>query len=46
MFTPNGLSVIARVRSISSRSLSGVGWVSAVMMPSPPAFETALASSA
>src|SRR5690606_6897635 len=45
-FTPKGLSVIVRQRAISAASASGVGWVSAVRMPSPPAFETAAASSA
>ena len=46
MFTPNGLSVSAWQRSISARSASGLGWVSAVRMPSAPALDTALASSA
>ena len=45
-FTPNGLSVISRQRAISFASSSGVFWVRPVMMPSPPAFETAAASSA
>ncbi len=45
-FTPNGLSVMPRQRSISRRRSSGVGCVSAVRMPSPPALETADASSA
>ena len=44
--TPNGWSVIARQRAISSASACGVGWVSAVSTPSPPALETADASSA
>ena len=46
MFTPKGLSVIERQRSISLRRSSGVGCVSAVRMPRPPAFDTAEASSA
>jgi hypothetical protein len=41
MFTPKGLSVIARQRSISALNAAGVGWVSAVRMPRPPAFDTA-----
>src|SRR5690606_30777892 len=45
-FTPKGLSVIVRQRAISAASASGVGWVSAVRMPRPPALETAAASSA
>ena len=45
-FTPNGLSVISRQRAISFASSSGVRWVRPVMMPSPPAFDTADASSA
>ncbi|MNL56312.1 hypothetical protein D3C87_1797980 [compost metagenome] len=45
-FTPNGLSVISRQRRISSARSSGVGCVSAVRMPSPPALETAEAISA
>jgi len=45
-FTPNGLSVISRQRAISFASSSGVFWVSPVMMPRPPAFDTAAASSA
>src|SRR5262245_43079724 len=45
-FTPNGLSVILRQRSISARSASGDGCVSAVRMPRPPALDTAAASSA
>jgi len=44
--TPKGLSVISRQREISLRRSSGVGWVSAVRMPRPPAFDTAEASSA
>jgi len=46
MFTPNGLSVIARHRAISRARSSGVGWVSPVTMPRAPAFDTAAASSA
>ena len=46
MFTAKGLSVIDRQRSISSASALGLGWVSAVIVPRPPAFDTALASSA
>jgi len=46
MFTPNGLPVIARQRSISALKAAGVGWVSAVKKPRPPAFDTAAASSA
>jgi hypothetical protein len=46
MFTPIGLSVISRARLISAASFSGVGWVSAVIMPRPPASDTAAASSA
>src|SRR5690606_8579562 len=45
-FTPKGLSVIVRQRAISAASASGVGCVSAVRMPRPPALETAAASSA
>src|SRR5471030_1997089 len=45
-FTPNGLSVSERQRAISSVSFSGVGWVSAVMKPRPPALATAATSSA
>src|SRR5690625_68265 len=45
-FTPNGLSVISRQRAISLRRASGVGWVSAVRMPKPPALDTAEAISA
>ena len=33
-------------REVSARNASGLGWVSAVRMPNPPAFETAEASSA
>jgi len=44
--TPKGLSVMRRQRSISRRSSSGDGCVSAVMMPSPPALDTAEAISA
>ena len=45
-FTPNGLLVISRQRAISLARFSGVRCVRPVMMPSPPAFETAAASSA
>ena len=45
-FTPNGLSVISRHFAISFASSSGVFWVRPVMMPRPPALETAAASSA
>ena len=45
-FTPNGLSVMSRQRAISLASSSGVLCVRPVMMPSPPAFDTAAASSA
>ena len=45
-FTPNGLSVISRQRAISAARASGVRWVRPVMMPSPPALDTAAASSA
>lgn len=44
--TPKGLLVIVRQRRISLRKCSGVGWVKAVKIPRPPAFETAEASSA
>ena len=44
-FTPNGLSVISWQRLIAAASFSGVPSVSAVIMPSPPALETADASS-
>ena len=44
--TANGWSVIVRQRAISAASASGVGCVSAVSTPRPPAFETAAASSA
>jgi hypothetical protein len=48
--TPNGFDVSARHLRISLRSASlpagGCATVSAVMMPRPPAFETAAASSA
>ena len=36
LFTPKGLSVIPRQRSISLRRSSGVGWVSAVSIPKAP----------
>ena len=45
-FTPKGLSVISLQRLISLSRSSGVGWVRAVMMPRPPALDTAAASSA
>ena len=45
-FTPNGLSVRSRARAISLARSAGVGCVSAVMSPSPPASETAAANSA
>ena len=45
-FTPKGLLVISRQRAISLASSSGVRCVSPVMMPRPPALETAAASSA
>ena len=45
-FTPKGRSVISRQRAIAAASASGEGWVSAVSIPSPPAFDTAAASSA
>ena len=44
--TPNGLSVISRVRAISAVSASGDGWVSAVTKPSAPALATADTNSA
>src|ERR1700709_105369 len=44
--TPNGLSVSPRQRAISRVRSSGVGCVSAVMNPSPPALATAATSSA
>src|SRR5882672_2461744 len=44
--TPNGLSVRPRQRAISRVRSSGVGCVSAVMKPSPPALATAATSSA
>jgi hypothetical protein len=44
--TPNGFEVISRQRRISAASASGVRWVSPVMIPRPPAFDTAAASSA
>jgi hypothetical protein len=46
MFTPKGFAVISRQRRISLASSSGVRWVRPVMMPRPPAFDTAAASSA
>ena len=45
-FTPIGLSVSSRARRISAASFSCVPCVRPVMMPRPPAFETAAASSA
>src|SRR5690606_18455430 len=45
-FTANGLSVISLQRLISFASPSGVPCDSAVMVPRPPALETAAASSA
>ena len=45
-FTPKGLSVISRVRAISLARSSGVGWVSAVKKPSPPALATGATISA
>ncbi|MCY1238112.1 hypothetical protein D9M72_508320 [compost metagenome] len=45
-FTPKGLSVISWQRAISRASSSGVFCVRPVMMPRPPALETAAASSA
>tara|TARA_R110000796_G_scaffold117854_1_gene231110 strand:- start:22679 stop:23056 length:378 start_codon:yes stop_codon:yes gene_type:complete len=45
-FTPKGLSVISFVRAISLARSSGVGWVSAVRNPSPPAFATGATISA
>jgi hypothetical protein len=44
--TPKGLSVISRQRAISLASSSGVFCVRPVMMPRPPALDTAAASSA
>lgn len=44
--TANGLEVIFLHFWISFRKSSGVGWVNPVMIPSPPAFDTADASSA
>ncbi len=46
MLTANGRSVMSRHRAISSARSAGVFWVSPVMMPSPPALDTAAASSA
>ena len=45
-FTPKGFDVMLRQRSTSAASAAGEGWVSAVSKPSPPALETADASSA
>src|SRR5262249_44498316 len=45
-FTPNGLSVMSRQRAISFANSSGVRCVNPVMMPRPPALDTADASSA
>ena len=44
--TQIGLSVISRHLAISFASFSGVPWVRPVMVPRPPALETAAASSA
>jgi hypothetical protein len=44
--TPNGWSVMSRVLAISWVSFSGVPSVRAVIMPRPPALETAAASGA
>lgn len=46
MFTPKGFLVSFLHFWISLRRSAGVGKMRAVMMPSPPALETALASSA
>lgn len=46
MLTPKGFLVSALHFWISLRRSAGVGKMRAVMMPSPPALETALASSA
>lgn len=45
-FTAKGLEVIALHLRISLRRSSGEGWVRAVSIPRPPAFDTADASSA
>src|SRR6478735_1037893 len=45
-FTPNGLSVSLRVLSISRARSAGVGCVSAVMKPRPPALATAATNAA
>jgi len=45
MFTPKGLSVKFLVFLILAASSSGVGKVSALKMPSPPALETAVDNS-
>lgn len=44
--TPKGLSVIVLHLRISSRKPSGVGKMRAVIMPKPPALDTADASEA
>ena len=44
MFTPKFLSVSERVSLIAVRRAAGFGWVKAVRIPRPPAFETAAAS--
>jgi len=46
MFTPKGFLVSCLHLRISLRSSSGEVWVKAVMIPNPPALETAAASSA
>ena len=45
-FTPKGWPVSVRVRAISCASACGVGCVSAVSTPKPPALDTAETSSA
>jgi hypothetical protein len=45
-FTPKGLSVSARQRRISARNRSGFSSPTVPICPSPPALETAAASSA
>lgn len=45
-FTAKGLEVRVLHLRISLRRSSGVGWVRAVSIPRPPAFDTADASSA
>lgn len=46
MLTANGLAVMDLHFRISERRCSGLGWVRAVKMPSPPALETAEARTA